>query len=88
MASSAYDCGLILQEIAGHDTSDRSSLRVEIPNYTELLNGDVNGLRIGVDRRGGPSADPTIDAAFDGAMATLAELGADVFEVVLPGMTS
>ncbi|MFF3358652.1 amidase [Streptomyces sp. NPDC002917] len=84
MASSAYDCALVLQEIAGHDPSDHSSLRAAIPNYTELLNGDVSGLRIGVDVRRRPSVDPTVDAAFDGAIATLAELGAQVFEVVLP----
>jgi aspartyl-tRNA(Asn)/glutamyl-tRNA(Gln) amidotransferase subunit A len=84
MANSAHDCALILQEIAGHDQSDRSSLRVEIPNYTNVLNGDIDGVRIGIDRRGCLSADPLIVAAFDGVMANLAEMGADVLEVGIP----
>jgi aspartyl-tRNA(Asn)/glutamyl-tRNA(Gln) amidotransferase subunit A len=84
MANSAYDCALVLQEIVGHDPTDHSSLRVDAPNYTKVLDGDVGGLRIGVDRRCRPTVDPKIDAALDAALATLAELGAQVFEIDVP----
>jgi aspartyl-tRNA(Asn)/glutamyl-tRNA(Gln) amidotransferase subunit A len=84
MANSAYDCALLLQAVAGYDPTDRSSRRVDIPNYTKLLDGDLSGLRIGVDVRRRPSADPQLDAAFDAAIATLAALGAQVSDIDAP----
>jgi aspartyl-tRNA(Asn)/glutamyl-tRNA(Gln) amidotransferase subunit A len=84
MANSAYDCALVLQEIVGYDPTDRSSLKFDIPNYTKVLDGDVSGLRIGVDVQRRPSFDAQIDSAFDAAMATFAELGAEVFEIDVP----
>jgi aspartyl-tRNA(Asn)/glutamyl-tRNA(Gln) amidotransferase subunit A len=48
MARSAYDCALMLEIMAGYDSGDMSAAQVEVPKYSALLTGDVQGLRIGV----------------------------------------
>lgn len=48
MARSAYDCALLLEVMAGYDASDPNAADVEVPTYSDLLEGDIDGLRIGL----------------------------------------
>lgn len=48
MARSAYDAAALLEVMAGYDAADPSSLDIPVPRYTELLDGDLAGIRIGV----------------------------------------
>src|SRR5690606_8634764 len=48
MARSAFDCAALLEVMAGHHPSDPNAADVGVPKYTELLDGDVEGIRIGL----------------------------------------
>jgi len=50
LARSARDAALLLGVVAGPDANDSSCSDREAPDYTEQLNGDLRGVRIGVPR--------------------------------------
>ncbi|WP_433430452.1 amidase [Nonomuraea sp. CA-141351] len=88
MAASVADCALMLEVIAGADGLDpRQQLDLGIGSYTDVLDEDLRGLRIGVLREGfgipGVS-EPDVDAAVRAAAETLARGGAEVEEVSVP----
>ena len=80
------DCAMTLQVIAGHDPKDRYTRKAPVPNYTQALNGDIKGLKIGVvtERVHTDDVIPEIRTAVLNAIEVLAELGADVQEISLP----
>ena len=87
MARTVEDCAILLGAIAGFDPLDDGSADVPIPDYRAALAAPVRGLRVGVPRAyldGEPAVAPETRAAFDAAVATLAELGAQVVDVELP----
>lgn len=42
------DLALLLGLLAGHDAEDGHTAHVPVPNYLASLNGDVNGVRVGI----------------------------------------
>lgn len=46
MSRTVRDAALMLNVIAGHHPEDSLAIRSEPPNFTDALDGDVNGLRI------------------------------------------
>ncbi len=44
------DASILLEAIAGHDERDSTSSKVEIPNYSQNLNPDLNGKIIGIPK--------------------------------------
>jgi aspartyl-tRNA(Asn)/glutamyl-tRNA(Gln) amidotransferase subunit A len=84
-APTVEDAALVLQTLAGHDPKDSTSLRVDIPDYTQSLIPDLKGVRVGVVREFfGPGTDPDVQAAVESAIQTLKELGASVQEISCP----
>ena len=87
MARSAYDCGAILNVIAGHDPRDPTASTEPTEDYLEGVDAGVAGLRIGVPRAyffDHEDLDPEVAAAAEAVIETLAGLGAEVVEVDLP----
>jgi aspartyl-tRNA(Asn)/glutamyl-tRNA(Gln) amidotransferase subunit A len=86
LARSARDCAEFLQVIAGDHPSDESCVDRPVDDYVTGLTGDLTGMRIGVERANHfpEQADPAAVAAFEAAVAQLAELGAELVEVELP----
>ncbi len=87
IARSARDNAIILQAIAGHDSADRTSAQVAVPDYEAALTGDLSGLRIGVDRLRSAAdgiADPRLDAVIEEALAHLLASGAELIDVTIP----
>jgi aspartyl-tRNA(Asn)/glutamyl-tRNA(Gln) amidotransferase subunit A len=82
LARSAHDCRLVLETIAGPDGMDPDCVAAPERSALESL----TGLRIGVVREHHfpETADPGLRPAFDAAVATLSELGADPVEITLP----
>ena len=86
MARTAQDCALLLSAMCGPDL-DRDSTSLDLPaeNFTQSLDGSIDGLRIGVPKEffgEGLSAD--VRKAIDGALAQFAKLGARMVEVSVP----
>ena len=44
------DCALVLNAIAGHDPRDSTSAKEPVPDYTQCLTTELNGLKSGVPR--------------------------------------
>src|SRR5205814_8158334 len=72
MAWTAEDCGLLLQDMAGHDPEDPASIDRPVPDFTPELGKGVKGLRIGVvrhffetDHRASDATRAGIDSAMD-----------------------
>ena len=87
MATTARDCALLLEVIAGADQADIASSTETVPVYSRSLTGELSGVRIGVDRLdrvAGAVADPALVSVFAAALDVLAAAGADLIEVELP----
>jgi amidase len=85
MARSAADAAAMLGAIAGYDINDATSYSAPPPDYLETIGDGVRGLRIGVDRGyAADGVDSQVVAAFDEAVAVLANLKAIVREVEFP----
>ena len=80
------DCALVLNAIAGYDNRDSTSVPYPIPDYTQCLTTDLNGLCIGVPKEyfvEGMQAE--VKTAMQVAINKLEELGARVeWEISLP----
>jgi aspartyl-tRNA(Asn)/glutamyl-tRNA(Gln) amidotransferase subunit A len=81
------DNAILLQAIAGHDPADPTSARRDIGDLRAGIGRDIKGLRIGVIEhffREDAEAEAEQIAAFEGALATLRELGAELRPLKLP----
>ncbi len=80
------DCALVLNAIAGYDGRDSTSVPNPVPDYTQCLTTDLNGLRIGIPKEyfvKGMQIE--VEAAIRAAINKLEQLGARVeWEVSLP----
>ncbi len=80
------DCALVLNAIAGYDRRDSTSAPRPVPDYTQCLNADLSGTRIGVPKEyfvEGMQAE--VATAIKAAIGQLEKLGAEIdWEVSLP----
>jgi amidase len=86
MTATVRDNALLLEVIAGPDGYDPRQYGPKVHPYTQLLEGGVRGLRIGVVREGFglPVSEADVDACVRRAAESLGELGAVVTEVSIP----
>ncbi len=85
MTKDVRDNALLLEAIAGHDPADSTSVRLAVPKYSELLNGGVKGLRIGIPKEyfiAGMQAE--VEKAVRRGIAVLENNGAIIQEISLP----
>ena len=84
------DSALMLQAIAGFDPKDPTTSRAPVPDYTESLVDDVEGMTVGVPRDyffpddGAINADTK--ALAEAALDTLEGLGATLVDVSIPSL--
>ncbi len=50
MARTVEDLAMVMEVIAGTDINDSTTPKIDVPKYTELLNQDLKGLKIGIPR--------------------------------------
>jgi aspartyl-tRNA(Asn)/glutamyl-tRNA(Gln) amidotransferase subunit A len=87
LATSAEDCALLLNAMAGFDPRDSTSVERDAEDYARDLNQPLAGLRIGVPAEffaDGLAAGTR--AAVDRALDTYRQLGAQTVSVTLPNM--
>ena len=85
LGRSVEDTAILLNAIAGYDPKDATSLKVEVPDYTQFLTPDVKGKKVGVIRETfGDGLDPEVEKAIQGAIAQLKDLGAEIQEISCP----
>ena len=86
-ATSVADAALALQVIAGPDPRDATCATGAVGDYPGALTGRVEGTRIGVPRAlvsEEAGVNPEIRAAFERAVETLRQQGAEIVDVSLP----
>ncbi len=90
MARSAWDCALLLQDMAGHDAQDSTSVAQPVPRYTDALDAlpaqrPLEGLRIGLPREWfAQGLADEVEQAVREALAQLRGLGAQLVDIELP----
>ncbi len=79
------DTAILLGAIAGHDPKDATSLKVDIPDYTQYLKSDLKGRKIGIIKQTfGDGLDDEVGAAVQTAIDQLKALGAEVKTISCP----
>ena len=85
MTRTVEDTAITMNVIAGHDPKDVASAKVDIPDYTSALTGDVKGLRIGIVKEYFEvPLDPQVRKAVMDAISLLESMGAEIKEVSYP----
>jgi aspartyl-tRNA(Asn)/glutamyl-tRNA(Gln) amidotransferase subunit A len=85
ISRNVYDCALFLSVIAGYDSKDSTSVKMEPRDYTKFLRNSVEGFRIGVPTEFfGEGTSETIKKQVWRAIDKLEDLGASCEETSLP----
>ena len=85
MARDVRDCAIMLENMAGFDPKDATSLNLPVPNWEAALSSDLKGKKVGIPKEYRlEGIDPDIDAMWDAGIAMLKDAGADVVEISLP----
>jgi len=85
LATTAEDCALLLEVLAGHDPRDSTSADLPVPEYSKTVNQPLQGLKLGLVREYfGPGLNPEIEAAVREAVKVYQSLGATVKELSMP----
>jgi aspartyl-tRNA(Asn)/glutamyl-tRNA(Gln) amidotransferase subunit A len=85
MAKSAEDAALLLNEMAGFDPKDSTSVDRDVPDYTATLNDSLEGLKIGLPKEFfGEGLDADIASTIETAVKSFESLGATIKEISLP----
>lgn len=85
LARSAWDCGAILQTIAGYDSSDQNSVNSSVPDYLCTIEEGIKGLRVGIPHLSeNIDTDTTTELVFTSAVEILRSLGAHVENIEIP----
>jgi len=85
MARDVKDCAIMLENMAGFDPKDATSLDMAVPNWEAALSSDLKGKTVGIPKEYRlDGIDPDIDAMWDAGIAMLKDAGAEVVEISLP----
>jgi aspartyl-tRNA(Asn)/glutamyl-tRNA(Gln) amidotransferase subunit A len=89
LARTVADCALLMNLIAGYDPNDLLSAHLPVPDYTAVLDGDVNGMRMTVVKEmlEAEHLHPAVKARVEEATRRFEALGATVEEVSVPLVT-
>ena len=85
LARSAEDTAIMLQAIAGYDPKDPTTSQDSVPDYSQALTGNINGMRIGVlEQMMGDDVQQETRSIVTKAIDVLRGLGATVEPVSIP----
>jgi aspartyl-tRNA(Asn)/glutamyl-tRNA(Gln) amidotransferase subunit A len=84
MANDMYGIALGMRTIASYDNKDSTSINRDVPDYTEELNKDIKGLRVGIIEEGfGDGITDEVKSAINQKIEELKSKGAIVSPVSL-----
>ena len=85
ITKNVYDAALVLNMIAGHDKFDSTTVNKNVPDYTESINKEIKGLKVGVPKeffRDGLS--PEVAEKIKSTISKLESIGCQIIDVSLP----
>ncbi len=84
MATTAEDCALLLNEMAGFDERDSTSIERDKDDYVSSLGNSVKGIKVGLPRQYFDAGlDASIEAGLQQAIKELEKLGVEFIEIDL-----
>jgi aspartyl-tRNA(Asn)/glutamyl-tRNA(Gln) amidotransferase subunit A len=83
-ANTVKDCATILDVIAGYDPADSTSLDIKRDNFSDFLDRDLKGMKIGLIKEFNEYLDPEVSQNLNLAADLFANNGAAVSEISLP----
>lgn len=87
LARTAADCARLTEIIAGYDPADPTSSRRAVPGYESAARAGLRGDRVGLPRQYFMNhVTPDVREALERALDVLADLGARIVEVDVPGV--
>ena len=87
LARSAEDCAVLLQTMAGFDPRDSTSIDRAVPDYSEALNDDIRGLKIGLpEEYFAEGLDADVAKVIETAIEEYRGLGAEIIDIKLPNL--
>lgn len=87
ITATAEDAAMLLNVIAGFDERDSTSIDQPVPDYTAALDGDINGLKIGVPKEFfDEGLDEDVAQAVRDALKVYESMGAKIVDVSLPNL--
>jgi len=85
LGKSVEDCAIMMDVISGYDNMDSTSVRRDVPEYTDSLTSGLAGVKIGVPKEYFiKGLDAEVEAVIQNAISVLKEKGAEIVEVSLP----
>jgi len=85
MAISAEDCALMLDVMTGHDEKDSTSLNRQKENYSNSLDNEIEGLKIGIPKEFFEDGlDSDVQKLIEKALKQYEKLGANIVDISLP----
>jgi aspartyl-tRNA(Asn)/glutamyl-tRNA(Gln) amidotransferase subunit A len=85
LTKNVHDAAAVLGAIAGHDHLDATTVVRDVPDYTEGLNRDIGGLRIGIPKEYfGEGLSDEVRVKVEEGISSLKDRGATTVEVSLP----
>lgn len=85
LTKNVYDAALVLNTISGQDIFDSTTVPHRVPDFTENLNKDIRGLKVGVPKEFfGEGLDNEVQEKIRNTIAKLESLGAEIIEINLP----
>ena len=85
LAKSVEDIALAMNVIAGEDDYDATVCKLDVPDYTEYLNKDIKGMKIGVPKEYFiDGINEEVKKIVEESLNKFRELGAEIVEISLP----
>lgn len=85
MALSVKDAALVMEVISGHDGNDSTTAQIEVPKWSENLNSNLKGMKVGLVKEFMANPlDADTDKVFQNSLKILKDAGAEVVEVSIP----
>ena len=83
-ARTVEDAAQLLEVISGHDPKDSTSLNLPVEHYSQDLNNDIKGKKVGIIKElMGEGVSPDVQKAIDNAIDTYKKLGCEIVEISL-----
>lgn len=85
IAQDVRDCAVLLKTMAGYDSKDSTSAKMDVPDFESFLNQDIRGLKIGIPAEYRPEGlNGEIAAYWDRGIDMLKSRGAEIVNISLP----
>jgi len=86
-ARTVEDAANLLEVISGYDPKDSTSLNIPVEHYSDSLNNDIKGLKVGVIKElMSEGLAPDVQKAMEAAIDCYKKLGAEIVEISLPNL--